>query len=842
MKNLITGLTFLAVVLMSTLFTNNSYAQATSHQTPTLESINLPFNIDGNVERQSNSYGDWTSGGLSTGTDSGSVLTPSGAVRAGMPLTYHTVDVWNTNGSDDMFDGGNKSSDDPTTWGWKYGKVLAKNEVNNANLHISKDVSTGDLWAIMAGDRYSTTGTAWMDFEFYQNRITAHQPVSGGVSGHFQTNGPDCGRTVGDLLVTVEYTNGGSVDSIYFYRWSADTTGSTPCGYHWVAFTIPSGNAFGYSNDTAAAVPYGAFGQNSYNNLQFVETAINLSSVIDASVVTADPCTGLFFESVFVKTKSSAATTADLKDMIAPIQLDLNVGKADIEYGLVCSPGSYFPTNYGPSSTNGGTYSLLAPVTNVSINSSTGELTIGTGVTGPVSVIYSYTPRASCTQDDTTELFFGNTIAGHLFNDGDGLCGDATVDGTGFNNPDATQMYAVLLDHNNIVIDIETVASDGSYDFGCYKNDNYTIVMTTTQPTIGDNGAAATLPTNWVYTGENEGTTAGNDGTVNGQLPVYLNSADITEANFGIEKQPLPTPQTFFINDELYLDYEVIVGSAVDTASTPQVDPGLQADDNEEGNDFAFTDVIITQLPQADSFEMWYNGTQITTVPYDISSFVANNLKIIVKCSACLEVTFYYNVLDAACEEGYQTAGYSYSWANPAVPVEFVDVTARAIGPNAVRVNWTTASEINNELFEIERMVNGEFEKVGEVAGAGNSETILNYEFIDMNTPAAERLYYRIKQIDYDGNFDYSNVAVVNMLPMGELVVYPNPTQGAFTVKADDRHEELNVELYDMSGMLIDSWNGIGECNANTQGLKPGIYNLRVMTLNGAQNLLLQID
>ena len=90
-----------------------------------------------------------------------------------MPLTYHINDLFNTpmSGSDDVFDGGNKTGANPTTWGWKYGGALNKDEMNNVNLHFSEDKATDEAWVVVSGDRYTTNGTSYIDFEFYQNRI-----------------------------------------------------------------------------------------------------------------------------------------------------------------------------------------------------------------------------------------------------------------------------------------------------------------------------------------------------------------------------------------------------------------------------------------------------------------------------------------------------------------------------------------------------------------------------------------------------------------------------------------------------------------------------------------------
>jgi hypothetical protein len=91
---------------------------------------------------------------------------------------------------------------------------------------------------------------------------------------------------------------------------------------------------------------------------------------------------------------------------------------------------------------------------------------------------------------------------------------------------------------------------------------------------------------------------------------------------------------------------------------------------------------------------------------------------------------------------------------NATTPVKLTSFTATAKAADAF-LNWTTASEINNKGFDVERSVDGRtFESIGFVKGAGNSTRMLNYSLTDAKafekTPV---MYYRLKQVDFDGNF-----------------------------------------------------------------------------------------
>ena len=114
------------------------------------------------------------------------------------------------------------------------------------------------------------------------------------------------------------------------------------------------------------------------------------------------------------------------------------------------------------------------------------------------------------------------------------------------------------------------------------------------------------------------------------------------------------------------------------------------------------------------------------------------------------------------------------------VPVELLAFTASVMN-SEVQLFWSTASELNNRGFEIERSVNdnNNFVTVGFVDGKGSSSEINYYSFLDNpQLSGANQIYYRLKQIDFDGTFSYSDVISVNFDVPAEFVLsqnYPNP-------------------------------------------------------------------
>ncbi|HEX5651577.1 MAG TPA: hypothetical protein VFX58_00795, partial [Chitinophagaceae bacterium] len=356
------------------------------------------FAIDGYLERQGVA-GDWLAapGGSPAGTYFFSSTPPGAPLFPNPPiLSYHPIDLWNDQVNDDIFDGGNKLFQDPNVWGWRSQKPPAKDDINNAMVAITENPADGHIWALISGDRLSTNGTSYLDFEFYQNSIfKTGGPIPGGTGG-FVSFGPNGGRTIGDLSVTLTFTNGGSVISnISFLQWLP--TSETEFDY----LPVPGvpGTYYGAANPTnGTPVPYGAFGMNVYpDSLMFVEAAIDLTALLGAA--SNDPCRALIFKSLFIKTKSSAERTADLKDFISPIQFELNLGVSTIHYDDYCSgAGIQNPVLNDPAPPDQNVSWTISPANaGVTINASTGQINVGTVCTETQYVVtYFYDARPNC--------------------------------------------------------------------------------------------------------------------------------------------------------------------------------------------------------------------------------------------------------------------------------------------------------------------------------------------------------------------------------------------------------------------------------------------------------------
>jgi hypothetical protein len=209
-----------------------------------------------------------------------------------------------------------------------------------------------------------------------------------------------------------------------------------------------------------------------------------------------------------------------------------------------------FPTNATSITINGIQYTTLLAIQTAYPNgipaNASGQPTQTIAVdpvAGNVNVVIAYAAidnagKQDATPGSVTLPFISVSVSGNVFNDAGGLT-DATVNGTGIGSPSGTQLHANLLDAAGNVVATIPVNAGGDYTFANVSgNTNYVIQISTNAGVPASPAPADALPVNWISTGENLGTGAGNDGTVNTRLPITTLLVNITNANFGIEQMP----------------------------------------------------------------------------------------------------------------------------------------------------------------------------------------------------------------------------------------------------------------------------------------------------------------
>ncbi len=165
------------------------------------------------------------------------------------------------------------------------------------------------------------------------------------------------------------------------------------------------------------------------------------------------------------------------------------------------------------------------------------------------------------------------------------------------------------------------------------------------------------------------------------------------------------------------------------------------------------------------------------------------------------------------------------------LPVQLISFNAFQSNSN-ITINWTTASEENNDYFEVLRSIDGEnFKVIAEIAGDGNSNLTLDYSIIDTEVDN-NTYYYMLKQTDYDSKFTVSEMVVVNISSELNTKVYPNPISQGETLNIE--FESINnnqIGIYDINGRNIKTinTNNINQ-TLDISELASGIYMLQIQS------------
>lgn len=149
---------------------------------------------------------------------------------------------------------------------------------------------------------------------------------------------------------------------------------------------------------------------------------------------------------------------------------------------------------------------------------------------------------------------------------------------------------------------------------------------------------------------------------------------------------------------------------------------------------------------------------------------------------------------------------------------------------HGTKLSWETASEINNNGFEIERSNdNREWTAIGNVRGNGNSYELNEYSYLDA-FPSDGVNYYRLKQNDLDGHFEYSNIVAVDFeSKRSEIAIYPNPVSDILYMDLDHDIKSVDLQLYNASGKLLWTRKGWTD-QISFEEYSLGVYFLNIVT------------
>ncbi len=178
------------------------------------------------------------------------------------------------------------------------------------------------------------------------------------------------------------------------------------------------------------------------------------------------------------------------------------------------------------------------------------------------------------------------------------------------------------------------------------------------------------------------------------------------------------------------------------------------------------------------------------------------------------------------------------------LPVNLLSLECKVTAKQSVEIDWSTAGELDNSHFDIERSLNGkDFVRIGSLAGAGNTETIQNYKFVD-DEPLPGRSFYRLRQNDLSGTYEYSEMLSVvlreSTLPT-QFKVFPNPLQSsqALNIQTISSLEQtISIQIFNIQGTQVSSYDKVissGETTFQlpTNAIKRGLNIMKMIDQKG---------
>ncbi len=170
------------------------------------------------------------------------------------------------------------------------------------------------------------------------------------------------------------------------------------------------------------------------------------------------------------------------------------------------------------------------------------------------------------------------------------------------------------------------------------------------------------------------------------------------------------------------------------------------------------------------------------------------------------------------------------------LPVELTYFEASRYNDNSATLEWETASELDFSHFEIERSMDGRtWNNISKVQGQALNTLGAEYSYLDMNIPlpraTASTVYYRLKMVDNDGVYEYSDIRTVGFESQGvEVEVYPNPTANTITVNSE--FPVTHVSVFDVDGKLVIDQDYL-DAEIDLKQMNSGLYRVVITTEAG---------
>jgi Bacterial Ig domain/Secretion system C-terminal sorting domain len=422
------------------------------------------------------------------------------------------------------------------------------------------------------------------------------------------------------------------------------------------------------------------------------------------------------------------------------------------------------------------------------------------------------------------------TISGTIYQDANGIT-DNVVNGNAIGTVEGSLLYAYLVDVSGKVANRTTVNSTtGNYIFtNADVVTQYKLQISPMSVNVGDFPPPiadfSSISGNWATTGDAYGINnfAGSGveiGVANSSINVYTQTSNVTNVNFGIERMPE--------SDDKVITYQVNLPN-----TQYAITGGLTGSDPEDGILGSGKTYRITELPYA--AVLFYNGTAVT-LNQVITNFNATLLSIDPDDDLS-STSFRYASMDAAGLYDPTPAIIIINWTS-VLPINLISFDGKLNG-TTVDLTWSTSAEINTSYFDVERSTTGStFIKLAKVNAQGLSNTTTNYSEVDFN-PEVGFNYYRLKVVDKDGKFIYSNIINIKTDAKIETItsIKPNPFMDKVDVNISlYKNSQVQISLLDVSGKKVyqkevRAVKGANKITLTDLGQLPkGTYILKLMT------------
>jgi hypothetical protein len=464
---------------------------------------------------------------------------------------------------------------------------------------------------------------------------------------------------------------------------------------------------------------------------------------------------------------------------------------------------------------------------------------------GTTSVVINFTAwdngRSISNPSDVTLNFVGSNnynLSGNVWNDanGNGLqgVGEALITPADAGHT----FYAVLIQEDRTysgagtILKSVPVNTTTGYSFTDVPGGNNYTIKIASLPTAPVNGAAATtiaphLAPDWTAVSTNaDATIATGLNTNNPAISIPTLTASKSNLNLGIERLPDATSVTTTVPVPSIGTLFTLNGVG-NTPVPPATDP-------EDGTLGAGSTIVVTKLP--DSTTLLYSGTPVIAGQVILNfNPLLLQVQITPNSVGATGTSFLFNYQDEAGLTDPTPATYTINWGT-GIPLSVNLGEFTAVSENSkAKLHWITYAEKNNKGFAIERSIDSRnWKQIGFVASAangGNSSEKLVYDFFD-NVPASGTNFYRLKQIDIDHKFNYSEVRQVVFGKNNTISIYPNPATDMVNVSIADWSKVAAVRIMDINGKVVlqaaDASKGIQLGNIAT-----GNYILQVEQTNG---------